>query len=701
MARIMELSKVRNIGIMAHIDAGKTTVTERILYYTGRSHKIGEVHDGQATMDWMKQEQERGITITSAATTCYWNEHRINIIDTPGHVDFTVEVERSLRILDGAVAVFCAVGGVEPQSEAVWRQSNKYEVPKLAFVNKMDRIGANFYAVIESIEADLGANVIPIQIPIGAEDSFKGVIDLIEMKAYIYEDDSKGKNFHVKDIPEEFKEIADRYHHIMIEKTVELDDELMEKYIESEESITKEELIRAIRVGTIANKIVPALCGSAFKNKGVQKLLDAVNMYLPSPIDISAIEGHLPDATDTKVLRKPDDNEPFSALAFKIQSDPHMGKLVYFRVYSGSVKAGSYLYNSTKGRKERLGRILQMHANEREIREDIYAGDIAAAIGLEKTVTGDTLCDEQNPVVLEAMEFPAPVISLSITPNSRADQDKLGKALIRLAEEDPTFTVKTDVETDETILSGMGELHLEIIVDRLKHEFKVEAEAGKPKVAYRETIINSSTENYKHVKQTGGKGQYAHVVIEISPADPGTGFEFENGIKGGSVPREYIPAIEKGVIDIMKQGIYAGFPVVDVKVKLNDGSYHEVDSSEMAFRIAAREAFKRAFMKSNPVFLEPHMSVEIVTPDEYVGSIVGDICSRRGKIIGMDIKGNQQIISAEAPLADMFGYATAIRTLSSGRANYSMHFEKYMKVPFEIAEKIIEEAKAAKENKNK
>ncbi|MFH1645072.1 MAG: elongation factor G [Candidatus Omnitrophota bacterium] len=700
MARTIDLSKVRNIGIMAHIDAGKTTVTERILYYTGRSHKIGEVHDGQAQMDWMKQEQERGITITSAATTCYWNDHRVNIIDTPGHVDFTVEVERSLRILDGAVAVFCAVGGVEPQSETVWRQSDKYSVPKLAFVNKMDRIGANFYGVIESIESDLGANVIPIQIPIGAEDSFKGVVDLVEMKAYIYENDSQGKDFRVEDIPEEFKEIADRYHHIMVEKVVELDDTLMEKYLEDEDSITTEELIKAIRVGTVANKIVPALCGSAFKNKGVQKLLDAVNMYLPSPVDIPAIEGHMPDDPDTKVLRKPDDNEPFSALAFKVQADPHMGKLVYFRVYSGSIQGGSYVYNSTKGKKERLGRILQMHANEREIREDIFAGDIAAAIGLEKTVTGDTLCDEQSQVVLEAIEFPAPVMSLSIKPNSRGDQDKLGKALLRLAEEDPTFTVKTDQETDEVILSGMGELHLEVIVDRLKHEFKVEAESGKPKVAYRETIINSSTENHKHVKQTGGKGQYAHVVIEISPTAPGAGFEFENNIKGGNIPREYIPAVEKGIIDAMKSGIYAGFPVVDVKVKLNDGSYHEVDSSEMAFRIAARDAFKKAFLKSSPIFLEPSMSVEIMTPEEYVGDLVGDICSRRGKVMGMDVKNKQQIVSAEAPLAAMFGYATAIRTLSSGRANYSMHFEKYVKVPFEVAEKILEEAKAAKENKS-
>ena len=699
MARAIDLNRVRNIGIMAHIDAGKTTVTERILFYTGRSHKIGEVHDGKAQMDWMKQEQERGITITSAATTCYWKEHRINIIDTPGHVDFTVEVERSLRVLDGAVAVFCAVGGVEPQSETVWRQSDKYAVPKLAFINKMDRIGADFFSVIKNIEEDLGANVIPLQIPVGAEDNFRGIINLMEMKAYIYDDSTQGKDFRVEEIPAEYAEKAKEYHHIMVEKAVELDDTLMEKYLENEDSITAEELSAAIRRGTIANKIVPALCGSAFKNKGVQQLLDAVTMYLPAPSDLPPVEGHSPDDPEEKILRKPADDEAFSALAFKVQADPHMGKLIYFRVYSGCLKAGTYVYNSTKGRKERIGRILQMHANEREIREAIYAGDIAAAVGLDHTVTGDTLCDPDKEVVLEAMEFPAPVMSLSINPASRADQDKLGKGLMRLAEEDPTFTVESDKETEETILSGMGELHLEVIVDRLKHEFKVEAVVGQPKVAYRETITNNVSENYKHVKQTGGKGQYGHVVIEMYPAEPGQGFEFNNKIVGGAIPREYVPAVEKGIIEVMHRGVFAGFPIVDVCVDLVDGSYHDVDSSEMAFKVAAAECFKRAFLKAAPILLEPYMSVEIITPEEYVGDVVGDICSRRGKVLGMEVKGNLQTVAAEAPLAEMFGYASSLRSLSSGRANYSMHFEKYIEVPFAISEKIVEEKRKDKEKK--
>ena len=691
MGRKIELEKVRNIGIMAHIDAGKTTLTERILFYTGRSHKLGEVHDGKAQMDWMKQEQERGITITSAATTCFWKEHRINIIDTPGHVDFTVEVERSLRVLDGAVAIFCAVGGVEPQSETVWRQAEKYSVPKIVFINKMDRVGADFFGVLENIEKELTANVIPLQIPIGAEDSFRGLIDLMEMKAYIYDDESFGRNFHVEDIPQELKERAEHYHHIMVEKAVELEDSLMEKYLESEESITVEELSMAVRKGTVSNKIIPVLCGSAFRNKGVQKLLDAVTYYLPSPKDLPSIEGTLPDAADKIIERSPDDNEPFSALAFKVQSDPHMGKLIYFRVYSGVLSAGSYVLNTTKNRKERVGRILQMHANQRESRDQIFAGDIAAAIGLDHTVTGDTLSDIESPVLLEAIEFPAPVMSISIKPASRPDQDKLGKALMRLAEEDPTFTVSIDDETEETILSGMGELHLEIIVDRLKHEFSVEAAVGRPKVAYKETILNSVTEEHKHVKQTGGRGQYGHVVIELSPAKPGGGFEFKNSITGGSIPREYIPAIEKGIINAMQRGVYAGYPVVDVKVNLIDGSYHDVDSSEMAFRITGSGCFKKAFMKGVPVLLEPHMSLEVTTPEEYVGGVVGNICSRRGKVLSIEHKGKQQVISGEAPLSEMFGYATALRSLSSGRANYSMHFEKYAEVPFEVAEKIIEE----------
>ncbi len=696
MSRQIALDKVRNIGIMAHIDAGKTTLTERILFYTGRSHRIGEVHDGKAQMDWMKQEQERGITITSAATTCYWKDNRINIIDTPGHVDFTVEVERSLRVLDGAVAIFCAVGGVEPQSETVWHQSEKYEVPKIAFINKMDRVGADFFAVLKAIEKDLGANVIPLQIPIGAEDNFRGIIDLMEMKAYIYDDESLGKNFHVEDIPDDYKEISKNYHHVMVEKAVELEDSLMEKYLESEDKISAEELIKAIRKGTVANRIVPVLCGSAFRNKGVQRLLDAVNLYLPSPADLPPVKGFLANDEQTTIERKADDNEPFTALAFKVQSDPHMGKLVYFRVYSGKIDAGSYILNATKDRKERVGRILQMHANQRESRPSIYAGDIAAAIGLDHTVTGDTLCDLDNPVLLEAIEFPAPVMSISIKSESRAEQDKLGNALTKLSEEDPTFTVQFDEETEETILSGMGELHLEIIVDRLKHEFSVEASVGKPKVAYKETILSSIEENYKYAKQTGGRGQYGHVVLEISPAKPGEGFEFQNKIKGGAIPREYIPAVEKGVIAAMKKGVLAGFPVVDVKVDLIDGSYHEVDSSELAFKLAASECFKRAFLKSEPVLLEPYMSLEITTPEEHVGNVVGNICARRGKVLGIEARANQQVIAAEAPLSEMFGYASTLRSLSSGRATYSMHFEKYLETPLEISEKIIEERKQSK-----
>jgi len=699
MARTINLEKVRNIGIMAHIDAGKTTLTERILFYTGRSHKIGEVHDGAAQMDWMKQEQERGITITSAATTCFWKEHRINIIDTPGHVDFTVEVERSLRVLDGAIAVFCAVGGVEPQSETVWRQSDKYNVPKLAFVNKMDRVGADFFGVLKSIESEFGANVIPLQVPIGAEDNFRGIVDLMEMKAYIYDDSTMGKNFRIEDIPADYLEVAKKYHHIMVETAVALEDSLMEKYLESEDSITAQELMSAVRKGAIANKIVPIFCGSAFKNKGVQKLLDAVTYYLPSPKDVGAIKGTDPDNPEKEIERKPDDNEPFSALAFKVQTDPHMGKLVYFRVYSGKAEAGSYILNVTKGKKERLGRILQMHANQRESRPDIYAGDIAAAVGFDSTVTGDTISSMEAPVLLEAIEFPAPVMSISIKTGTRQDQDKLGKALSKLSEEDPTFSVSSEEETSETIISGMGELHLEVIVDRLKHEFNVEAVVGRPKVAYKETILESTTEDYKHIKQTGGRGQYGHVVMEISPAKPGEGFEFKNSITGGRIPREYIPAVEKGVIGAMKKGLYAGYPVVDVKVNLIDGSYHDVDSSEMAFKLAASGCLKRAFMKCSPILLEPHMSLEVITPEEHVGAVVGNICSRRGKVLGIESKAGQQVISAEAPLSEMFGYATTLRSLTSGRAIYTMHFEKYVEVPFEITEKVIEEKKQQKDSK--
>jgi len=690
--RKSDLSQVRNIGIMAHIDAGKTTLTERILFYTGRSHKIGEVHDGKAQMDWMKQEQERGITITSAATTCFWQDHRINIIDTPGHVDFTVEVERSLRVLDGAVAVFCAVGGVEPQSETVWRQSDKYEVPKIAFINKMDRVGADFFGVVENIEKDLNANVIPLQIPIGSEDKFSGIIDLIQMKACIYDDDSMGKDFRTVEIPDECQEVARKYRHIMLEKAAACDNKTMEKYLQSEDSITLDELISSIRKGTIANKIVPALCGSAFKNKGVQMLLDAVNKYLPAPSDLPPVEGTDPDDSEKKIFRKPLDEEPFSALAFKVQTDPHTGKLVYIRVYSGCLKAGTYILNAVKGKKERIGRILEMHANQRKNIEAVFTGDIAVAVGLNNTLTGDTLCDLSDSILLEQMEFSDPVVSISIKPESSSDQDKLSKALAKLSEEDPTFSARIDDETQETIISGMGELHLEIIADRLKSEFKIDASVGQPKVAYKETILSTLSEEYKHIKQTGGRGQYGHVVMEFSPNEQGKGFEFKNSITGGRIPKSYIPAVEKGLLEVIKKGIYAGYPVVDIKVDLTDGSYHNVDSSELAFKLAAQGCFRSVFMKCDPILLEPYMALEIITPEEYSSSIVGYICSRRGKILGMDTKNKQKIIKAEAPLSEMFGYTTNLRSLSSGRVNCSMRFEKYAQVPREIAEKIKAES---------
>jgi len=689
----LDLSKVRNIGIMAHIDAGKTTTTERILYYTGRSYKIGEVHDGKATMDWMKQEQERGITITSAATTCQWKGYHINIIDTPGHVDFTVEVERSLRVLDGAVAVFCAVGGVEPQSETVWHQSNKYNVPKIAFVNKMDRTGADFFSVVNGIEKELGGNTVLLDIPIGAEENFKGVVDLLEMKSYFYEDESKGKSFRIEEIPSELCAQAQQHRDAMLEKVAASDEGLMKKFLENKESITVEELVAVIRKGTIANTMVPVLCGASFKNKGVQKLLDAVTLFLPSPLDVPAVKGH--DLNDAAVVieRKPDVHEPFTGLAFKIQADPHMGKLVYVRIYSGVLETGTYVLNATKGKRERIGRIVQMHANLREARGSAMAGEIVAVIGLSNTTTGDTLCDEDHPVLLEAIEFPVPVVSLSVTPASRADQDKLGKGLARLTEEDPTFKVESDDETKETILTGMGELHLEIIVDRLKEEFGVACVVGQPKVAYRETIRKPATAEYKHVKQSGGRGQYGHVVLELAPVEPGKGFEFINSIKGGAVPRQFIPAVEKGIIDAMRNGVYAGYPVVDMTVSLTDGSYHDVDSSELAFKLAAIGGFKEGFMKADPVLLEPCMLLEVATPEDYVSAIVGNICQRRGKILGMETKGNQKIIQAEAPLSEMFGYATTFRSLSSGRANASMHFLNYQEVPFEIAQKILAERK--------
>ena len=690
----ISLDKIRNIGIMAHIDAGKTTVSERILFYTGKSHKIGEVHEGKAQMDWMKQEQERGITITAAATTCFWKDHRINLIDTPGHVDFTVEVERSLRVLDGAVAVFCAVGGVEPQSETVWRQSDKYNVPKIAFVNKMDRVGADYFSVIKGIEEDLGGNVVPLQIPVGNETNFRGVVDLVEMKAYIYEDEALGKDFHTEEIPADCLELAKKYRHMLVEKAAAFDENLTKKFLESEDSITNEELISAIRRGTISNKMVPVICGSAFKNKGVQKLLDTVITYLPSPADLAPVNGHDLNYPDTVIPRKHSPDEPFSALAFKIQSDPHMGKLVYLRVYSGVLTTGSYILNTSKNKRERVGRIVQMHANQRENIEYAFAGEIVAAVGLNHTTTGNTLCDIDNPVLLEAIEFPVPVVSLSINPKSRSDQDKLGRGLAKLAEEDPTFMVSSDEETKETLLTGMGELHLEIIVDRLKEEFGVEAIVGKPRVAYRETILKSVESEAKHVKQSGGRGQYGHVVMEISPLPPGgEGFEFVDKIKGGAIPKSFIPAIEKGVIEAMKKGVYAGYPVVDIKVDVIDGSFHEVDSSELSFKLAAIECFKEGVMKAEPILMEPYMSLEVSTPEEYINAIVGYICSCRGKILGMENKGKQKIVSAEAPLAEMFGYATNFRSLSSGRANASMEFSKYAQVPNEIAVKIAAERK--------
>jgi elongation factor G len=694
----IELSRVRNIGIMAHIDAGKTTLTERILFYTGKSHKIGEVHEGKATMDWMKQEQERGITITAAATTCSWNEHRINIIDTPGHVDFTVEVERSLRILDGAIAVFCAVGGVEPQSETVWRQSNKYGVPKLAFVNKMDRTGADFYAVLKGIQEDLEANAICLEIPIGSEDNFQGVIDLLEMKAYIYDDSTQGKDFRIEDIPADHIEAAQKYRHQLVDKAAVFDEALMKKYLEQESSVAKEELIAAIRHGTVTNRAVPVFCGAALKNKGIQKLLDAVNLFLPSPLDLPAAKGCDPQDRNKEIERSPQIGAPLSALAFKVQTDPHMGKLVYIRIYSGYLDTGSYVLNSTQNKKERIGRIVRMHANQRENIDCAFTGDIVAVPGFTHTVTGDTICDPEDPVLLEAIEFPAPVLSLSIAPKSRADQDKLGKGLAKLAEEDPTFLVESDEETKETILTGMGELHLEIIVDRLKEEFGVEAVVGQPKVAYRETVLKSATAEGKYIRQTGGRGQYGHVVMEVSSLPAGAGFEFIDSIKGGAIPQSFIPAVEKGVAEAMQKGVYVGYPVVDVQVNLVDGSFHEVDSSELAFRIAGSIGFKEAFLEAEPVVLEPYMSLEVATPEEYANSLVGYICSRRGKVLNMDYKGKQKIISAEVPLGEMFGYATNIRSLSSGRANASMEFSKYLQAPQEIVQRLLEEkAKKLKE----
>ncbi|MGD9154471.1 MAG: elongation factor G [Bacillota bacterium] len=689
MARKYQLDKVRNIGIMAHIDAGKTTTTERILFYTGKVHRMGEVHDGAATMDWMVQEQERGITITSAATTCEWMGYNINIIDTPGHVDFTVEVERSLRVLDGAVAVFCSVGGVEPQSETVWRQADKYGVPRIAFINKMDRIGADFYRGVDMIKTRLGANPVPIQLPIGAEDHFQGVVDLIAEKAIIYTDDL-GTHSESTAIPEDMREIVADYRTRMIDAVAEFDDAMMERYLEGE-TLSQEEIIAAIRKATLSTKVTPVICGSAFKNKGVQMLLDAVVHYLPSPVDLPPVVGAVPGET-TEITRESKDEESFAALAFKIMADPYVGKLAFFRVYSGTLKAGSYVLNSTKNKRERVGRLLKMHANHREEIDVVCAGDIAAVVGLKDTTTGDTLCDEKHSIVLESMEFPDPVIDIAIEPKTKADQDKLGLSLARLAEEDPTFRVRTDSETGQTIISGMGELHLEIIVDRLLREFKVEANIGQPQVAYRETIRSTVKTEGKFVRQSGGRGQYGHVWLELEPLEPGAGFQFENKIVGGAVPKEYIAPVEVGVKEAMLNGVLAGYPMVDVKVKIFDGSYHEVDSSEMAFKVAASMAFKDGARKANPVILEPIMRVEITTPEEYLGDIMGDFNSRRGRIEGMESRAGAQVIRGHVPLSEMFGYATTIRSISQGRAVYVMFFSHYNEVPRNIAEKIMEKA---------
>ncbi|GAV24254.1 elongation factor G [Carboxydothermus islandicus] len=687
MPREYPLERTRNIGIMAHIDAGKTTTTERILFYTGKVHKMGEVHDGAATMDWMVQEQERGITITSAATTCFWKNHRINIIDTPGHVDFTVEVERSLRVLDGAVAIFCAVGGVEPQSETVWRQADKYGVPRIAYVNKMDRMGANFFEVVKQIKERLGANPVPIQLPIGNEDTFQGVVDLIENKAIIYTDDL-GTQLAEAEIPAEMLDLVAEYREKVLEAAAEADEELMLKYLEGEE-LTPEEIRAGLRKATIAVKVVPVLCGSSFKNKGVQPLLDAIVYYLPSPVDIPAVRGINPETGDED-FRKASDSEPFSALAFKIMADPYVGKLTFFRVYSGVLKAGSYVLNSTKGKKERIGRLLRMHANHREEIDEVCSGDIAAAVGLKDTHTGDTICDEKHPIVLESMEFPEPVINVAIEPKTKQDQEKMSIALQRLAEEDPTFKMWTDQETGQTIIAGMGELHLEIIVDRLMREFKVEANVGKPQVAYKETVRGTAKAEGKYIRQTGGRGQYGHVWIEIEPLEPGKGYEFVNKIVGGVIPKEYIPAVDAGVREALESGVLAGYPVIDVRVTLFDGSYHEVDSSEMAFKIAGSMAAKQAVLKANPVLLEPIMKVEVVVPEEYMGEVIGDLNSRRGRIEGMEARNNMQVVRGYVPLAEMFGYATDLRSKTQGRGTYTMHFSHYEEVPKNLADQIIQ-----------
>ncbi len=691
MPRQVSLEKTRNIGIMAHIDAGKTTTTERILYYTGRLHRIGEVHEGAATMDWMEQEKERGITITSAATTCSWREHRINIIDTPGHVDFTAEVERSLRVLDGAVALFCSVGGVEPQSETVWRQADKYKVPRIAFVNKMDRIGADFFNAIQMMKDRLKTNAVPIHLPIGQGDMFTGIIDIITMRARMFNEDTLGATFEDVDIPASLLDQANEYRQKLLEAVADVDDTLLEKFLDGKE-ITETEILKVLRQATIEVKIIPVLCGSSFKNKGVQNLLDRVVDLLPSPLDIDDVEGHHVH-TDDHIIRKISDDEKFTALAFKIMTDPFVGKLTFFRVYSGVAQAGSYVFNSVAGKKERFSRLLQMHANSREDIKEVYCGDIAAAVGLKFTRTGDTLCDESDPIVLEKISFPEPVIQIAIEPKTKADQDRLSESLAKLSDEDPTFRVKTDEETGQTLIAGMGELHLDIIVDRLRRESKVDANVGNPQVAYKETIRKKVVQEGKFVRQSGGRGQFGHVWIEIEPNEKGKGFVFENAIVGGVIPKEYINPVSDGIEEAMKNGVLAGYPVEDVKIKLFDGSYHDVDSSEMAFKIAGSMAFKEGARKANPVLLEPIMEVEVVTPEEYMGDVMGDLSSRRGRIEGMSQRSDAQVIKAMAPLSEMFGYATTMRSMTQGRAIYTMQFSHYDEAPKSISEQIVEKVK--------
>ncbi len=687
MARKTPLERVRNIGIMAHIDAGKTTTTERILFYTGVSHKIGEVHDGAATMDWMEQEQERGITITSAATTCTWEDHQINIIDTPGHVDFTIEVERSLRVLDGAVGVFCAVGGVQPQSETVWRQADRYSVPRIAFVNKMDRTGADFFGVVDAIRERLGHNAVALNIPIGAEEDFQGVVDLVSMKAIVWKDEAMGSMYDVVDIPADLQDVAEERREMLLDAVLVNDEDLMMAYLEGE-AIDEEALKACIRKSVLDISVIPVLAGTAFKNKGVQTLLDAVVDYMPAPVDVPAIKGVHPD-TDAEDERKSSDDEPFAALAFKVMTDPFVGTLTFFRVYSGVAEAGSYIVNSTKGRKERLGRILLMHANERSEIKEVRAGDIASAVGLKATTTGDTLCTPDAPIILERMEFPEPVISVAIEPKTKADQEKMGVALGRLAAEDPSFRVRTDEETGQTIISGMGELHLEILVDRMRREFSVEANVGKPQVAYRETIRSATKAEGKFVRQSGGRGQYGHCWLEIEPMEPGSGFEFIDKISGGSIPREYIPAVGKGCEEAMANGVLAGYPMVDIRATVVDGSYHDVDSNEMAFKVAGSMGFRAGCAQASPVILEPMMEVEVVTPEDYMGDIVGDLNRRRGRVLGMEDRHGAKVIEAEVPLSEMFGYSTNVRSMSQGRATYTMQFKHYEEVPKNIALEII------------